>query len=75
VGKKSRQKMIRRALRPLIEAAVRKSRDDMGNNPMNWRAAPTEEQVKSLPPTTPSRPSLLIAPTPAETMAVQRSKA
>jgi hypothetical protein len=74
MGKKSRQKALRRELRPMMRAAVEKARADAQSALTNQVLVPQAHQPVSHQNPEPERKSVLVAPTPNEVRVVSASR-
>lgn len=75
MGKKSRQKKLRRELRPLMQAAVAKARADAQSALKNQVLVPQAHQRVSQVKHEVENRSLLVMPTPKAVAAIEKSRA
>lgn len=73
MGKKSRQKKLRRELRPLMQAAVQKARDDAQAALKNQVLVPQAHMPVSQQIPEEKKP-LLVMPTPKAVAAIEKSR-
>jgi len=74
MGKKSRQKKLRRELRPMMQAAVSQAQDDAEHDLRRVVLVPQAHQPVSHQNPEPEPKSVLVMPTPKAVAAIEKSR-